>query len=379
MYRHTSSRPWMVTLRGIHSKLSPLISSSSSSPQHGLGPWVQKGPGGRSSVDGLTVTVFGCTGFLGRYMVNRLAKQGVRVILPYRGEQADYQHLKVMGDLGRLISMPFHLNDEISIRKAIRHSDVVVNLIGRDYETKNFSWSNVHVEGAQRIARIAYEEGVPRFIHVSALNSNLESRSRFFQSKAEGELTVKQAFPQVTIIRPATLYGFEDRFFNRMTWFSSLPFGFPLYNHGKQKIRPVYVVDVATALFRIIHTNESMGHVYEFYGPKEYRYIDLVNYFEKFTHKRINRIHLPKFMFHLFGRIMSLSPRSRLEPDEVIRLGIDDQVSDGNILTFNDLDIQSTPLEKVAIQFLRAHRGSIYYDEPISDSDYYGPPSSPSS
>ena len=324
------------------------------------------------------LTVFGCTGFLGRYIVNRLAKQGTQLILPYRGEQDDGRHLKVMGDLGRLVLMPFHLKDEVSISKAVRNSDVVINLIGRDYETKNFSWRHVHVEGAQRIARICREEGVERLIHISSLNSNVHSSSYFLQSKAEGEMVVKETFPQVTIVRTGTLFGFEDRFFNRMAWFHVLPFGFPLYKHGNQKIRPVYVVDVATALHRMVNTNEGLGHLYEFYGPKEYTYSELVDYFERVTRKSINRIHLPKFLFHLFGRFMDLFPRSTLALDEVIRMGIDDQIdNDKRALSLSDLEIRATPIEEVAIQFLQNFRGSTFYNEPISDSDYYGP-SSPS-
>lgn len=56
---------------------------------------------GRSSLGGHTATVFGATGFLGRYIVNRLAKKGCTVIVPYREEMAK-RHLKVTGDLGRV-------------------------------------------------------------------------------------------------------------------------------------------------------------------------------------------------------------------------------------------------------------------------------------
>lgn len=69
-------------------------------------PVLKYGPptGGRSAVSGHTATVFGCTGFLGRYVVAKLAKAGTQVIVPYRDED-EKRHLKVMGDLGQIVPM----------------------------------------------------------------------------------------------------------------------------------------------------------------------------------------------------------------------------------------------------------------------------------
>ena len=53
-------------------------------------------------VSGVTATVFGCTGFLGRYIVNALARQGTQVVVPYRRDDVDVQYLRQMGDLGQV-------------------------------------------------------------------------------------------------------------------------------------------------------------------------------------------------------------------------------------------------------------------------------------
>lgn len=92
------------------------------------------------------------------------------MVLPYRGDPYDVLPLKLTGDLGQVLFHPFHLRDEDSLRKCMKYSNVVVNLIGRDWETKNFTYEDVNVEGAQRIARIARECGVERLIHVSDLS-----------------------------------------------------------------------------------------------------------------------------------------------------------------------------------------------------------------
>lgn len=131
--------------------------------------------------------------------------------------------LRVCGDLGQVLFFPFNLKDEESIEKAVRYSNVVVNLIGRDFETKNYKFDDVHVKGARAIARAAKKAGVERFIHFSALNASenptpllLKGGSKFLQSKYFGEQAVLEEFPEATIFRPADIYGQEDRFLRLM-------------------------------------------------------------------------------------------------------------------------------------------------------------------
>lgn len=138
--------------------------------------------GGRSSLGGHTATVFGATGFLGRYIANRLARQGCQVIIPYREEMAK-RHLKVMGDLGKVVFLEWDLRNTQSIEESVRHSDIVFNLVGRKYPTKNFSYRDVHVEGTERIAEAVAKYDIDRFIHVSSYNADLNSPSEFFRTK----------------------------------------------------------------------------------------------------------------------------------------------------------------------------------------------------
>jgi NADH dehydrogenase (ubiquinone) 1 alpha subcomplex subunit 9 len=138
--------------------------------------------GGRSSLGGHVATVFGATGFLGRYIVNRLARQGCTVIVPYRDEMGK-RHLKVTGDLGRVSFMEFDLRNTQSIEESVRHSDLVYNLIGRKYPTKNFNYWDVHVEGTERIAEAVAKYDCDRFIQVSSYNADVNSPSEFFRTK----------------------------------------------------------------------------------------------------------------------------------------------------------------------------------------------------
>lgn len=95
-----------------------------------------------------------------------------QLIIPYRGDNYEPMRLKQCGDLGQVYFHPYHLKDEDSIAKSIKYSNVVINLVGRDWETKNFKYEDVHVEGARALARAAKKAGVERFIHLSALNAS---------------------------------------------------------------------------------------------------------------------------------------------------------------------------------------------------------------
>lgn len=86
---------------------------------------------------------------MGTAVCNKLGNTGTQLVLPYRGDFYDVQHLKLCGDLGQVYFAPYNLKDEESIRKALKYSNLVINLIGRDWETRNFSFEDIYVEGIQ--------------------------------------------------------------------------------------------------------------------------------------------------------------------------------------------------------------------------------------
>jgi NADH dehydrogenase (ubiquinone) 1 alpha subcomplex subunit 9 len=240
--------------------------------QRGPAIWTDKAlrvrPGGRSSISGIIATVFGASGFLGRYMVNRLGGVGAQCIIPYRGDGDEVRHLKLMGDLGMINPIPFDIRDEQSIYEATKHSNVVINLIGKEWATKNYSIDEANNVSAERIARIAKEAGVARFIHVSALGAgNTESRSLYNQAKRDSEEAVLGQFPDATIVRPAKMFGEEDRIVNFTLAIPSLLGFLPLVNDGESSFQPVFVDDVAEAIQALITETESFGKVYELAVP----------------------------------------------------------------------------------------------------------------
>lgn len=89
-------------------------------------------------------------------------------------------------------------------------------MLNSTHALRNFDYSSVHVAGAETIASIAAQSGVSRLVHVSHLNASATSKSKFYQTKAEGEDRVRDAFPTATIVRPGSMYGYEDRLLTNM-------------------------------------------------------------------------------------------------------------------------------------------------------------------
>ncbi|XP_007503809.2 NADH dehydrogenase [ubiquinone] 1 alpha subcomplex subunit 9, mitochondrial isoform X2 [Monodelphis domestica] len=285
---------------------------------------IPHGKGGRSSVSGIVATVFGATGFLGRYVVNHLGRMGSQVIVPYRCEPYDFTYLRPMGDLGQIIFLEWNSKDKSSIQRALEHSNVVINLVGRDWETRNFDFTDVFADIPESIAQLAKEAGVETFIHVSHLNADIKSTSKYLRNKAVGEKAVREAFPESIILKPADIFGREDRLLNYFAnnrWFG----GVPLISMGKKTVKqPVYVVDVSRAIVNAIKDPDSRGKTYAITG--------------------------------LVAKIFEMSP---FEPwttrDKIERIHISDKKLP-HLPGLEDLGVEPTPLELKAIEILRRHR-----------------------
>ncbi|RKF59213.1 NADH-ubiquinone oxidoreductase 40 kDa subunit, mitochondrial [Erysiphe neolycopersici] len=315
--------------------------------------------GGRSSLGGHTVTVFGATGFLGRYIVNRLARQGCTVIIPFREEMAK-RHLQVTGDLGRIIFMEYDLRNTPSLEESVRHSDAVYNLVGRTYPTKNFDLEDVHVEGVERIAEAVAKYDVDRFIHVSSYNADPKSSSEFYSTKGRGEIVARSIFPETTIVRPAPMFGFEDQLLHKLAGVTN----FLTSNNMQERYWPVHVIDIGEALEKMLFDDSTAQQTYELYGPKNYSTAEIAQLVDKEIVKHRRHINLPKKVFKPFAELLNKALWwPTFSADEIEREFIDQKI-DPNAKTFKDLGIEPAELSSLTFHYLKSYRSSTYYDLP---------------
>ncbi|KAI3857103.1 hypothetical protein MKX03_000963 [Papaver bracteatum] len=332
----------------------------------GVGHLIRKGTGGRSSVSGIVATVFGATGFLGRYVVQQLAKMGSQVLVPFRGSEDSHRHLKLMGDLGQIVPMKYDPRDEDSIKAVMAKANVVINLIGREYETRNYSFEEVNHHMAEQLAFIAKEHGgIMRFIQVSCLGASPSSSSRMLKAKAAAEGAILRELPKATILRPASMVGTEDRILNKWAFIAKKWSFLPLIGDGSTKIQPVFVSDVAAAIIAALKDDgTSMGKTYELGGPDIYSMRELTELMYETIREWPRYVKFPLPIAKIIA-----SPREILlnkvpcplpvpeifNLDQLNALSVDTVVSE-NALKFADLGIVPHKIKGYPIEFLIQYR-----------------------
>jgi NADH dehydrogenase (ubiquinone) 1 alpha subcomplex subunit 9 len=325
------------------------------------------GAGGRSSVSGVVATVFGATGFLGRYVVNNLAKIGGQVVVPYRGDDSAVRFLRPMGDLGQIHFLEYGILDAPSVSKSMAYSNVVVNCTGQDYHSRHFTLTDIHVEGARNVARAARENGVERLIHVSALGASEASPSEFMRTKALGEKAVLEEFPNATIVRPAVCFGMEDRFLSRIALLHKLPFGiFPLICNGEALKQPVYGPDVSEGIVATLKQKDAVGSLYEFYGPKAYSVEEIISFVGQLVKQKHRPIPVPEMATPLlaFGARVASIPRIKriINPEEIHRLALSD-LPTRDVKTLADVGVEAKSMDEYGLRAVRRFRPSATHDD----------------
>lgn len=329
----------------------------------------------------LTVTLFGATGSLGRYVSEKLAMMGARVYIPFRGCESEVRHMRVPYDLGRVGLIPYSPRDQDSVRFALERSDVVVNMIGKTYETKhmvptrrangklsrvNYSFEEVHIDIPQRLAEWSKEAGVERFIHVGALGSNPDSASQWARTKFAGEQAVKEAFFHSSIVRPAMMFGPYDRFLTKIPSFYTRPLIpiVPLVNGGVNTMQPVFAVDVAEAIVRLIDEADpwQTTGTFNLAGPEKYTLREIYELVWDITMMNPTTYNVPLEVVKLMGKVMELYPDPFITEDEMIVWSEDCYLEkegtqeEGQFRTFQDLKIKPASLETEAFHFLNRYR-----------------------
>ncbi len=312
------------------------------------------------------VTIYGGSGFLGRYIARRLAQAGWRVRVAVRRPN-DAHFVRPYGTPGQVEPVFANIRDDESVRIAMMGCDAVVNCVGTFDKSGRNSFEAVQAEGAGRIARIAAELGVQRLVHVSAIGADAASSSDYDRSKAAGEAAVTAAFPAAVILRPSVMFGAEDGFFNKfagMTRFGPL---LALVG-GHSRFQPVYVDDVAKAAVMGV-TGAAAPGVYELGGPDVETLKQLVQRMLAVIHRRRGVINLPFWLGGIVGGLadfgaslsMGLVSNGLLTADQVRQLRHDNVVADG-ARGFADLGIEPTDMAAVLPGYLWRYRPSGQYD-----------------
>lgn len=310
------------------------------------------------------VTIYGGSGFVGRYIAQRMAHKGWRVRVAVRRPN-EAMFVRPYGDVGQVEPVFCNIRDDASVRLAARGADAVVNCVGTfDARGKN-NFDAVQHEGAARIARIAAEENIAQLVHISAIGADPEGASEYAQSKGLGEAAILNAMPGATILRPSVIFGPEDQFFNRFATIARLSPVIPLFG-ADTKLQPVYVEDVAQAVEAALTGKASAG-TYELGGPEVASFRDLMHMMLDVIRRRRLVLSLPFWVGSLVAQVTGvlslltggLAPQP-VTSDQLKDLRHDNVVGEG-ARGFAELGIQPTSFEAVLPSYLWQFRPSGQY------------------
>jgi NADH dehydrogenase len=316
------------------------------------------------SLAGRLVVVVGGSGFVGRYLVQELARADARIRVVVRSvERANF--LKPLGKLGQIEIVAGDVTNAASIAAAFLHADAAVNLVGILDERAGQKFARVQADGAAIVAKAAAAAGVAAFVQVSAIGADPVSGAEYARTKAAGESAVVAALPNATIIRPSLVFGPEDQFINRFAALAKAAPVMPIVA-GDTRFQPVYVVDLARAIVAALADPGRFGsHIFELGGPRVYAFRDIIAWIMRETRVGKPLIEVPGFAARMMGRAGDLLPFVPMTSGQYVMLQSDNVAAPPGLAAFG---IDPTPLEAIAPAYLERYRtaGRFHRDPEVS-------------
>lgn len=295
------------------------------------------------------VTVFGGSGFVGRYVVQALAKRGHRIRVAVRRPDLA-GHVQPLGMVGQIKAIQANVRYRWSVDRAVQGADAVVNLVGILAQDGRQTFDAVQAFGPRAIGEAARAAGITSVVHVSAIGADQPSTIGYLRSKAEGEAGLREVAPETIIMRPSIVFGPEDQFFNRFASMARMSPVLPLIGGGKTRFQPVYAGDVGEAIACAVDGEAHAGTTYELGGPEVLTLRQCMQRALETSRRRRMLLPLPWGMARMLGRIGQYIPGKPITLDQVRMLRFDNVVSDraaSERRTLEGLGIEPTALEIV--------------------------------
>lgn len=302
------------------------------------------------------VTVLGASGFVGRYVVKRLAEAGDVIIAVGRhASQAGF--LKPMGDVGQIALIDADVRDDTALAAVVAGADIVVNAVGILYERGAARFEALHHRLPERLGAAARAAGVKQVLHVSAIGADPSAPALYARSKAAGEDALRAGFPGAIVLRPSIVFGPEDQFFNRFAAMARCLPALPLIGGGKTRFQPVYVGDLADAAMAALAAPGDSPRLYEIAGPTVFTFKELMQLLLETTGRRRLLVSVPFGLAMLQAFFLELLPHPPLTRDQVRMLRRDNVAAPG-MPGLRELGLVPTALELALPTYLdRFRRG----------------------
>lgn len=264
------------------------------------------------------VFVTGGTGFVGKTLIRTLQAHGFIVRCLVRpGSEASLKGFegieRVPGDVLR----------PRGIEAAVEGCRALIHLVGiiREHPGRGVTFDRHHTVATTNMVKAAEAAEVPRFLHMSALGTRPNARSRYHQTKWEAEEAVRASRLQWTIFRPSVIYGPGDGFVSMLARLIKWLPAVPVIGDGRYRLQPVAVEQVAEGFARALERAESRSRTYEVGGPRAYAFTEILDLIGTALRKtKVRKIHHPLRLMRVLTRLLQRLPFFPLTLDQLTML-----------------------------------------------------------
>ena len=300
------------------------------------------------------IAIFGAGGFLGKHLMRELTKLDYRIKVATRNPYLK-GYLKPLGSPGQIELFKTNIFNPKDVKNILENCDLVINLVGILYESKNQKFNEIHSEFPNMLSNLCNEIGIRNLVHVSALGIKEKHSSIYMQSKFKGEKNIQENFKPSVILRPSVVFGPEDKFFNTFASIAQFSPIIPLIGGGKTKFSPIYVGDVVKAIVKSLELNNSKPLIYELGGPENYSFKELMEILLKHIKKKRFLVNVPFELAKFNSYFLQILPNPLLTADQVEILKHDNIVM-GSHPTLKDLGINGTNIESILPKYIYRFR-----------------------
>jgi uncharacterized protein YbjT (DUF2867 family) len=237
----------------------------------------------------LRVLVTGATGFVGPKVANAIADAGheLRVLerKPGAWEKAGIRcDSAVQGDM----------TDPDSLRRAVRGIDVVVHLVAIR-QGKPELFERVMIDGTRSLLAVSREEGIRRFVLMSALGTTEETKDLvpYYHAKWTEEEDTKASGLEHVIFRPSFIFGREGGILPTFKKLARLTPVTPIMGNGTQRIQPIWIDDLAAHYAQAVDKPEAANRTFELGGPDQVSWNEFWQRLKRTLRIRRPSVHVP--------------------------------------------------------------------------------------
>jgi len=265
----------------------------------------------------MKIFLTGSTGFVGKRILRDLLenKYQVRCIVRQGSEQkiAHYKDIDIVhGDI----------TDSSSLNGKLAGCDILINLVGiiREFPRKGITFEKLHYEGTANLVRAAREQGIRRFIQMSALGARPDGKTQYQQTKFRAEECVRNSGLDYTIFRPSIIFGPEDKFVNLFANMLKIQQFVPVIGNGRYQMQPVAVENVSTGFVKSIERKDAIGKTFDVGGPEKIEFNQIIDIIGEVICAPPYKIHIPVFVMSTLSEMLDWLASFPVTKEQIIML-----------------------------------------------------------